>query len=255
MGSTRQHRPRRHLRRRPDRAGRSSRSGFVRARTPRGISGYARRSHRRRGTHRPPERAGAGSRDRGAARARGLVGDGNPRGRRRRRRLALTVGHGPCRVVADGGPAHRKGVHRQPARGGGYRPARRSRRLSACEYSRSPASRGGEEPPRAVLRVSRDMAQRIRPGMQASVEFELPDGATHQVQGEVALVTAKPLPVWLAACCPLRRNPAIGSMSSSRSRRTSPCRTAPLVVFVSNLAATRRPRYWPSDRRECSGAA
>ena len=64
-----------------------------------------------------------------------------------------------------------------------------------------------EQPPRAVLRVSRDMAQRIRPGMQASVEFELPDGATHQVQGEVALVSAKPLPVWLAALLPAAAEP------------------------------------------------
>ena len=64
-----------------------------------------------------------------------------------------------------------------------------------------------EEPPRAVLRVSPDMAQRIRPGMPASVEFELPDGATHQVRGEVAHVTAEPLPVWLAALLPAAAEP------------------------------------------------
>lgn len=55
------------------------------------------------------------------------------------------------------------------------------------------------EPPLAVLRVSAGAAARIRPGLKASVEFAAPDGVTHAVEGEVAAVTAGPLPGWLAA--------------------------------------------------------
>ena len=56
-----------------------------------------------------------------------------------------------------------------------------------------------EQPLQAVLWVAPRMAQRIQAGMRASVEVVMPDSATHRLQGEVALVTAGPLPDWLGA--------------------------------------------------------
>ena len=57
-------------------------------------------------------------------------------------------------------------------------------------------------PVRVVLRVAPDRAQRIRPGMPASVEVGMPDGAIRSLSAEVAAVTSGPLPDWLAALAP-----------------------------------------------------
>ena len=57
-------------------------------------------------------------------------------------------------------------------------------------------------PARAVLRVGRDVAQRIQPGMQATVEIPAPDGGARRIVGEVSSVTAGPLPDWLAGLEP-----------------------------------------------------
>ena len=54
----------------------------------------------------------------------------------------------------------------------------------------------------AVLRVTPGMAQRIRTGMQASVEVQLPGIGTQWLEGEVISVDAGPLPPWLAALPP-----------------------------------------------------
>ncbi len=54
----------------------------------------------------------------------------------------------------------------------------------------------------AVLGVAPRMAQRIQPGMPASVEIVTPGGATRLLNGEVASVTPGPLPNWLAALQP-----------------------------------------------------
>jgi multidrug efflux pump subunit AcrA (membrane-fusion protein) len=59
-----------------------------------------------------------------------------------------------------------------------------------------------DRPLQAVLRVAPRMAQRIQPGMRASVEVVMPDGATRRLDGEVASVSAGPLPNWLAALQP-----------------------------------------------------
>ncbi|MDE2993610.1 MAG: HlyD family efflux transporter periplasmic adaptor subunit [Chloroflexota bacterium] len=59
-----------------------------------------------------------------------------------------------------------------------------------------------DRPPHAVLRASRDAARRIEPGMEASVEIEVHEGAAQLLRGEVASVTAEPLPHWLAALLP-----------------------------------------------------
>lgn len=58
------------------------------------------------------------------------------------------------------------------------------------------------KPLRALLRIAPDMAQRIRPGMQAWVEVAMPDGSTRRFRGEVAAVIAGPLPDWLASLRP-----------------------------------------------------
>lgn len=63
-------------------------------------------------------------------------------------------------------------------------------------------------PPQAVLQVAADMARRIRPGMPASVETDLPDGAAAHLQGTVASVTAASVPGWLAALLPAAAAPA-----------------------------------------------
>ena len=60
----------------------------------------------------------------------------------------------------------------------------------------------GDLPPLAVLRVAARTAQRIRPGMRASVEFATPGGAARRMEGEVASVSAGPLPEWLARMRP-----------------------------------------------------
>ncbi|MCY4318811.1 MAG: HlyD family efflux transporter periplasmic adaptor subunit [Alphaproteobacteria bacterium] len=52
--------------------------------------------------------------------------------------------------------------------------------------------------PEAVLRVDSSTAQRIQPGMEASVEVGLPGGGIQMLRGTVARVTAGPLPDWLA---------------------------------------------------------
>lgn len=51
----------------------------------------------------------------------------------------------------------------------------------------------------AVAHVDSQLAQRIRAGMQASVEVTLPNGGTSRLNGEVALVALGTLPKWLAA--------------------------------------------------------
>ena len=86
------------------------------------------------------------------------------------------------------------------------------------------------EPPLAVLRVSAGAAARIRPGLKASVEFAAPDGVTHAVEGEVAAVTAGPLPGWLAALSPAgadathRVDIALGRGSGLSVPDGTPCR-------------------------------
>ena len=60
---------------------------------------------------------------------------------------------------------------------------------------------GGTERIQAVLRAAPAVANRIRPGMEVSVEAMLPDGTTLQLKGEVA-EGAAPLPGWLAAIPP-----------------------------------------------------
>ena len=59
----------------------------------------------------------------------------------------------------------------------------------------------------AVLRVAPRVAQRIRPGMPASIDLAMAGGATRTFPGEVAVVTAEPLPDWLAALDPLTAEP------------------------------------------------
>ena len=62
---------------------------------------------------------------------------------------------------------------------------------------------GAEDGPvQAVLRVVPRVAQRIRPGMQASVNVAMPGGDTHVLRGEVTSVIAEPLPEWLAVLQP-----------------------------------------------------
>ena len=56
-----------------------------------------------------------------------------------------------------------------------------------------------DKPLQAVLQVAPRMAKRLRAGMQASVEIVMPDGAVHEVVGEVAAVTSGPLSSWLEA--------------------------------------------------------
>lgn len=59
-----------------------------------------------------------------------------------------------------------------------------------------------DQPLQAVLRVVPRMAQRIRPGMQASVEIMTPDGVKQRLDAEVTSVTPGPLPNWLASLEP-----------------------------------------------------
>ena len=61
--------------------------------------------------------------------------------------------------------------------------------------------------PRAVLRVTPDLAQRIRPGMRASVEVETPEGELRRFEGAVASVAAGPIPRWLAPLLPAAAEP------------------------------------------------
>ncbi len=64
---------------------------------------------------------------------------------------------------------------------------------------------GGTQTPQAVLYVTSDMAQRIKPGMPANVEFTMPDGTIRRIQGEVASLAVGLSPRWLAT---LLRDPA-----------------------------------------------
>ena len=57
-------------------------------------------------------------------------------------------------------------------------------------------------PLRATLRVAPRVAQRLRSGMQASIQVQLSDGGTRQLEGSVGEVAAGPLPDWLAAMHP-----------------------------------------------------
>lgn len=60
----------------------------------------------------------------------------------------------------------------------------------------------GDRPRQATLLVAPQVAQRLRPGMQASVEVQLSGGETHRLQGVVGNVATGPLPDWLAALRP-----------------------------------------------------
>ena len=62
-------------------------------------------------------------------------------------------------------------------------------------------------PVHAVLRVGPRIAQRIRPGMPASVEVGMPDGAIRSLPGEVVAVTTGSIPDWLAALAPAFADP------------------------------------------------
>lgn len=59
-----------------------------------------------------------------------------------------------------------------------------------------------DRPLQAVLRVDSRMAQRLQPGMQTLVDVTVSANTTRQLRGEVASVTAGPLPQWLAALQP-----------------------------------------------------
>lgn len=52
-------------------------------------------------------------------------------------------------------------------------------------------------PLQAAVRASPRVAQRLRPGMPASVEVQLPGGGTHRLDGTVSAVM-EPSPVWLS---------------------------------------------------------
>ena len=54
-----------------------------------------------------------------------------------------------------------------------------------------------DRPLQAAVRASPRVAQRLRPGMPASVEVQLPGGATHRLDGTVSAV-AGPSPVWIS---------------------------------------------------------
>lgn len=54
----------------------------------------------------------------------------------------------------------------------------------------------------ATLRVAPHVAQRLQPGMPASVEVQLPNAAARRFEGEVSRMAAGPLPDWLAALQP-----------------------------------------------------
>ena len=73
---------------------------------------------------------------------------------------------------------------------------------AAIARIRSIPSGAEDGPIRAVLRVVPGVAQRIRPGMQASVNVATPGGDTHVLRGEVMSVTAEPSQAWLAALQP-----------------------------------------------------
>ncbi len=64
-----------------------------------------------------------------------------------------------------------------------------------------------ERAPRAVLQVAPRVAQRIQPGMRASVDVATPDGGTRRLPGRVAAVSAGPLPEWLAELGPALAEP------------------------------------------------
>lgn len=59
-----------------------------------------------------------------------------------------------------------------------------------------------DQPLQAVLQVAPRMAQRIQPGMRASVEIMMPDGVKRRLDAEVTSVTPGPLPNWLASLGP-----------------------------------------------------
>ena len=54
-----------------------------------------------------------------------------------------------------------------------------------------------DRPLQAALRAAPRVAQRLRPGMPASIEVQLPGGETHRLEGTVSAV-AGPSPVWLS---------------------------------------------------------
>ncbi|MCY3923786.1 MAG: HlyD family efflux transporter periplasmic adaptor subunit [Chloroflexi bacterium] len=54
-----------------------------------------------------------------------------------------------------------------------------------------------DRPLQAAVRASPQVAQRLRPGMRALVEVQLPDGDTHRLDGTVSAATG-PSPVWLS---------------------------------------------------------
>ncbi len=65
-----------------------------------------------------------------------------------------------------------------------------------------------DQPLQAALRVVPRIAQRIQPGMRASVEVVMPNGATRRLDGEVVSVTPGPLPNWLASLRPAVKDSA-----------------------------------------------
>lgn len=101
-----------------------------------------------------------------------------------------------------------------------------------------------DQPLQAVLRVAPRMAQRIRPGMRASIEIMMPDGAKQRLDAEVASVTPGPLPNWLASLQPAipdsahRVDVALRQASDLSLPDVTPCRVRivlgqqPLTVFL-----------------------
>ncbi|MDE0144825.1 MAG: HlyD family efflux transporter periplasmic adaptor subunit [Nitrospira sp.] len=101
-----------------------------------------------------------------------------------------------------------------------------------------------DQPLQAVLRVSPRTAQRIRPGMRASVEVMIPDGVKRRLDAEVTLVTPGPLPNWLASLEPAildsahRVDVVLRQASDLSLPDVTPCRVRivlgqqPLTVFL-----------------------
>ncbi len=106
-----------------------------------------------------------------------------------------------------------------------------------------------DSPHQAVLQITPRMAKRLRASMPASVEVVMPDGATHEVGGEIASVIPGPLPHWLAAFRPegmdyaYRVDIALHSESGLAVPDGTPCR-ARIVLGRHSLVALLDPEQF-----------
>lgn len=100
----------------------------------------------------------------------------------------------------------------------------------------------GNERPHVALRLAREVASQLSPGMAAAALVQAPGGGVRSFRGEVAEITRGPLPGWLASLEPTvgsdlyRVDIVLKDAAAAVERDGTPCRVRVVLGQVGPLA-------------------